>query len=44
VIDPATNAVRTTFPAGTGTLAVTETAGDAWVSASNDGEIWRIRP
>jgi YVTN family beta-propeller protein len=44
VIDPATNTVRTTFPAGSGTLAVAEAAGDAWISASNDGEIWRVRP
>jgi hypothetical protein len=36
--------VRTTFAAGSGTLAVAEAAGDAWVSASNDGEIWRLHP
>jgi hypothetical protein len=25
-------------------LAVVESGGDAWVSSSFDGEVWRIRP
>ena len=44
VIDPATNAVRTTLAVGKGPLAVAESGGDAWVSSSNDGELWRIHP
>jgi YVTN family beta-propeller protein len=44
VIDPARNAVRTTLTVGQGPLAVAEVSGDAWVSNSTDGELWRLRP
>lgn len=44
VIDPARNAVRATLTVGHGPLAVAEVNGDAWVSNSIDGELWRLRP
>ena len=44
VIDPGTNSVRTTFPVGQDPLAVIAAAGDAWVSSSGDGDLWRLHP
>ena len=44
VIDPATNSVRTTIAVGQAPLAVAESGGDAWVSSSFDGQLWRIHP
>jgi YVTN family beta-propeller protein len=44
VIDTATNTVQTTLTVGNQPLAVAESGGDAWVSSSFDGEVWRIRP
>ena len=44
VIDPVTNSVRTTFAVGKSPLAIAESGGDAWLSNSFDGELWRIHP
>jgi virginiamycin B lyase len=44
IIDPATNSVRTTLAVGKQPLAIAENGGDAWVSSSFDGELWRIHP
>jgi hypothetical protein len=44
VIDPARNVVSRTLVVGQGPLAVAEVAGDAWISNSTDGEIWRLHP
>jgi hypothetical protein len=34
--------VRTTLAVGKGPLSVALAAGDAWLSNSDDGELWRL--
>lgn len=42
VIDPATNAVTRTEPAGPDPIAIVATAGSAWVTSELDGDLWRF--
>lgn len=42
VIDPATNSVSRTIPAGTAPLGVLSTPDGVFVSMSNDGTVWRF--
>jgi hypothetical protein len=43
IIDPAKNAVRTTLTVGKSPLSIATAAGDAWISNSDDGELWRVK-
>jgi hypothetical protein len=42
IVDPTQNAARTTLTTGKGPLSVAAAAGDAWISNSDDGELWRV--
>ena len=44
IVDPAKDEVRTTLDAGKSPLSIVSAAGDVWISVSDAGQIWRVRP
>lgn len=44
VIDPATNTIVQTIPAGKGPFVITQINGQAWVPSWKGHDIWRIKP
>jgi YVTN family beta-propeller protein len=42
IVDPGAGAVRETVPVGTGPVAIAEAGGGAWITAGEDGDVWRL--
>jgi YVTN family beta-propeller protein len=42
IVDPGTSAARATVAVGRGPVAIAEAGGDAWVTAGDDGDLWRL--
>jgi hypothetical protein len=36
--------VRTTLATGESPLSIASAAGDVWISVSDAGEVWRVKP